>query len=261
MKYIDVHTHVFPDNVAVKVVSQLEEYYKLTCQGSGDFADLIKNIEEGNLAKTVIFSTATKPAQVVTINDYIASLCKTDERFIGFGTLHPDFPDIVNEIARFKSLGLKGLKLHPDFQQFYIDDPKMDIIYETISSTMPILIHVGDENLEYSAPERLAKVMDKYPDVVFIGAHFGGYCRWETAKKCLFGRRNLYIDTSSCFGKISYSQGREMVRLHGADRVLFASDYPAQRTKQSIQDVLNMELTLEENELIFYKNAERLLGL
>jgi predicted TIM-barrel fold metal-dependent hydrolase len=261
MKYIDVHTHVFPDNVANKVVNQLEGYYKLTCQGKGDFADLIKNITEANLTKTVIFSTATKAAQVVTINDYIAALCKQDERFIGFGTLHPDYPDIAEELVRFKTLGLKGLKLHPDFQQFYIDEPKLDAIYQAIPDNMPILIHVGDENVDYSAPERLAKVMDKYPNLVFIAAHFGGYCRWEDAKKCLFGRRNLYLDTSSCFGKISYSQGREMIRLHGADRVLFASDYPAQRSQQSIQDVLNMELTLEENELIFYKNAQRLLGL
>ena len=261
MKYIDIHAHVFPDNVAPKVVSQLEDYYKMTWLGSGVVSDLIKSMEEADISRTVIFSTATKPTQVVTINEYISTLCRADERFTGFGTMHPDFPDVEEEIARFGSLGLKGLKLHPDFQQFNIDDPKMDRIYRAVGSSMPILVHVGDENFDYSSPIRLARVLDRMPELVFIAAHFGGYSRWEEAKKYLLGRKNLYIDTSSCFHKISHAEGREMVRLHGADKVLFASDYPAVRATHAIDDILKMELTEEENELIFYKNARKLLGI
>ena len=164
MKYIDIHAHVFPENVASKVVAQLEEYYNMKWQGNGIFSDLIKSIEDGKVDRTVIFSTATKPTQVITINDYISSLCCNDERFCGFGTMHPDFPEIEQEIERFASLGLCGLKLHPDFQQFYIDDPRMDRIYRAVSGKMPILMHMGDLNFDYSAPERLARVMDRMPD-------------------------------------------------------------------------------------------------
>lgn len=261
MKYIDIHAHVFPENVASKVISQLEEYYNVKWQGSGVFSDLVKSIEEGNVNRTLIFSTATKPEQVTAINDYISSLCRSDERFYGFGTIHPDFPEIEQEFDRFPSLGLRGLKLHPEFQQFHIDEPRMERIYRAVGSRMPILVHMGDENYDYSAPERLAKVMDRMPELVFIAAHFGGYCRWDEAKKYLFGRENLYIDTSSCFQRISYAEGREMIRLHGADKVLFASDYPMTRAAKAIDDVLKMELTQEENQLIFYKNAEKLLGV
>ena len=256
-----MHAHVFPENVASKVVSQLEQYYNMTWQGSGVVPDLIQSIEAAGVSKTLIFSPATKPTQVSVINDYISSLCRNDERFIGFGTVHQDFQDIEQEIARFSSLGLRGLKLHPDFQQFYIDDPRMDRIYRAVGSTMPILIHVGDENFDHSAPERLARVMDRMPEIVFIAAHFGGYCRWDDAKKYLFGRENLYIDSSSCFHKISYAECRELVRLHGADKVLFASDYPAMLPANAIEGILKMELTPQENELIFYKNAEKLLGI
>ena len=98
-------------------------------------------------------------------------------------------------------------------------------------------------------------------ELVFIAAHFGEYCRWDEAKKHLFGRKNLYIDTSSCFHKISYADGREMIRLHGADKVLFASDYPMTRAARAIEDVLKMELTDEENQLIFYKNAKKILKI
>ena len=261
MRYIDIHAHVFPENVAAKVVSQLEEYYSLKWQGSGVFPDLVKSMEEANVDRTIIFSPATKATQVVAINDYISSLCRQNGRFYGFGTLHPDFPDIEQELARFASLGLRGLKIHPEFQQFYIDDPKMDRIYRAVGGSMPILIHMGDETLDYSAPERLAKVMDRMPELVFIAAHFGGYCRWDEAEKHLFGRKNLYIDTSSCFHKISYAEGRRMIRLHGADKVLFASDYPMTRAAKAIEEVLQMALTEEENQLIFYKNAEKLLGI
>ena len=261
MKYIDVHAHVFPDDVAPKVVAQLEGYYKMKWHGNGTFADLNKSIEESAVVKTVIFSTATKPTQVETINNYISSLCKSSDKFIGFGTMHPDYPDVEQEIARFSSLGLKGLKLHPDFQAFNIDDPKMFRIYEAVGSKMPILIHTGDENSDFSAPRRLAAVLDRMPELVFIAAHFGGYCQWEEAKKHLIGRKNLYIDTSSCFHKISFEEAKELTRLHGADRVLFASDYPGVRQNEAIQHILQMGLTPEENELIFCKNAEKLLGI
>ena len=106
--------------------------------------------------------------------------------------MHPDFSDIEQEIERFSSLGLRGLKLHPDFQQFYIDEPRMDRLYRAVGNKFPILLHVGDENSDYSAPERLAKVIDRMPDVVFIAAHFGGYGMYEEAyallkdKDCIF---------------------------------------------------------------------------
>lgn len=261
MKYTDVHAHVFPDDVAPKVVEQLEGYYKMHWHGNGTFADLNKSIDEAGIGRTVIFSTATKPTQVETINNYISSLCRDNNRFIGFGTMHPDYQDIEKEIARFPLLGLKGLKLHPDFQGFNIDDPRMFPIYKAVGSSMPILIHVGDENSDFSAPRRLAAVLDAMPDLVFIAAHFGGYCRWEEAKEYLIGRRNLYIDTSSCFHKFSFEFGRELTRLHGADRVLFASDYPAVRQSEAVEHILKMELTPEENEMIFHLNAEKLLGI
>jgi predicted TIM-barrel fold metal-dependent hydrolase len=261
MKYIDLHAHIFPENIAAKVVNQLEGYYKMKWQGNGLLSDLLQSIDKAKVNKTVIFSSATKPTQVTAINDYISLLCAEHKEFCGFGTMHPDFPDIEQEIGRFSSLGLRGLKLHPDFQQFYIDEPRMDRIYRAVGNKFPILLHVGDENSDYSAPERLAKVIDRMPDVVFIAAHFGGYSRWDAAKKYLLGKRNVYVDTSSCFHKISPAEGREMVRLHGADKVLFASDYPAKHAAQAIEDVLKMELTEEENNLIFYKNAEKLLGI
>ena len=122
-------------------------------------------------------------------------------------------------------------------------------------------MHMEDENLAYSAPGHLAKVMDRMPELVFIAAHFGGCCRWNEAQEHLFGRKNLYIDTSSCFHKITCAEGRNMIRQHGADKVLFATACPMNRAAKAIEEVFKMELTEEENELIFHKNAEKRLGL
>lgn len=261
MRYIDIHAHVFPENIASKAVTSLEAYYNFKWGGNGLLSDLGASMEESGVEKSVIFSTATKVTQVDSINNYISGLCSSDSRFIGFGTMHPDYSDIRGAIARFRELGLRGLKLHPDFQQFDIDDPRMFKIYEEIGDTMPILVHLGDENVDYSAPRRLARVLDAMPELNVIGAHFGGYCRWEEAEKYLIGKRKLYLDPSSCFHKMSYEEGRRIVRAHGAEHILFASDYPAVRQKKAIEDVMKMQLTQEENELIFYKNACKLLGI
>lgn len=261
MRYIDIHAHVFPENVASKAVETLEAYYNMKWSGNGLVSDLAENMNDAGVEKTVIFSTATKAAQVENINNYISGICSSDSRFIGFGTMHPEYENIEREISRFKELGLRGLKLHPDFQQFNIDDPKMFPIYEAIGDSMPILIHVGDENLDYSSPWRLAKVLDRLPHLNVIAAHLGGYTRWDEAKECLIGKKKLYLDVSSCFHRMSFAEGREIVKLHGAENILFASDYPAVSQKSAIESVYAMHLSDEENELIFYKNASSLLGI
>ena len=262
MKYLDVHSHIFPDRIAPKVVQFLTEYYHFPWQGTGVLADLAASLDEAGIDRTVIFSSATKPEQVVTINRYIHSLVEASpERFIGFGTMHPDFADYRAEIAAVRALGLRGMKFHPDFQHFNIDDPRMMKIYEAVGDTMPMLFHVGDPNTDFSSPRRLRKVIDAMPELTVIAAHFGGYSVWNEAEEYLIGRPNVYIDVSSAIGHAPDRYLHELAIKHGIDRVLFASDYPAVRHRQAVDDVLKLGFTPEENEKIFYRNAERLFGV
>ena len=261
MKYLDVHSHIFPDKIAPKVVQFLTEYYHFPWQGTGVLSDLTASLDEAGIDRTVIFSSATKPAQVETINRYIAGICAAQpDRFIGFGTMHREYRDYRAEIGRMRELGLKGLKFHPDFQDFDIDDPAMMKIYEAAGPEMVLLFHVGDPKCEHSAPERLARVLDALPGLRIIAAHMGGYSVWERARASLIGR-DVWLDTSSCLPHLDVGEMARLAREHGLDKVLFASDYPAVHHARAIADVLALGLSQEEQEMVFHRNAEALLGL
>ena len=261
MEYFDIHTHVFPAALAEKAVGYLESYYGYSWEGKGIADDLRASMDASSVRRAVIFSSATKPSQVRDVNDFLARTQREEPgRFFAFGTLHPDYGDLRGELARLRELGLHGLKFHPDFQHFAIDDPRMFRIYEMVGDTLPMLFHVGDPASDLSAPRRLAAVLDAMPELRVVAAHFGGYCAWEEARRCLIGR-DLWIDTSSTLPYLPAATAAQMAREHGIDRVLFGSDYPAVRHRRAIDDVLSLAFTPEENEKVFHGNAERLLGL
>jgi predicted TIM-barrel fold metal-dependent hydrolase len=260
MKYIDIHTHVFPEKIAAKAVHFLEEYYHHHWTGGGDPADLLAAMDEAQVDKALIFSCATKPEQVIPANDFLRAVqSSAPGRFIAFGTLHPDFKDIPGEIKRITELGLQGIKIHPDFQNIYINEPKMFRIYEA-AGKLPLMIHMGDKKGDFSSPWRLAQVLDKMPELTVIAAHLGGYSEWDLARKFLVGR-NVYFDTSSSLWELPADEARQIVLDHGVDKILFGSDYPAARPAEAIADVLKLGLSESDNEKIFHLNAERLLNL
>lgn len=261
MKYFDAHTHIFPAKIADKAVAFLEEYYHHRWPGGGDEADLLASMDAAGVETALIFSCATKPEQVIPANDFLARAQNEHPgRFYAFGTLHPDFKDIPGELQRIRELGLKGIKFHPDFQKIYIDEPRMMHIYELIGSSLPVTIHMGDRRTDFSSPWRLAGMLDAFPELKVIAAHFGGYSEWDEVKKHLVGR-NVWFDTSSTFWELPAEKAREIALLHGTDKILFGSDYPASLPQAAVADVLTMGLSDEDNEKIFHLNAEKLFNL
>lgn len=256
MKVIDVHAHVFPDAVAQKAVNNLKTYYSYTMHGKGTFSDLKDSADEAGVEKLVIHSTATKAHQVEDVNNFTSSLIC--DRIIGFGSIHPDYPDCEKEVDRIISLGLKGIKLHPDFQKFNIDDKKMFPIYDYICGKLPILFHVGDINSDCSNPKRLAKVIKMFPHLTVIAAHLGGYSRWDEAEEYLIGK-DIYIDTSSTFASLSDERIVSIIKKHDINRVLFGTDYPLERHKSTIEHTQRLDLSDDAKEKIFYTNAYNLL--
>lgn len=260
MKYIDVHAHIFPDKIAEKVITTLEEYYNFSWQGNGTVSDLLAGMESANVEKAVVFSCATKPEQVAPANEFLKVVkAAHPEKFYAFGTIHPDHPDVPGMLKSIRESNLQGIKLHPDFQQIYIDEPAMMRIYEQLDGSLPLMIHMGDTRTDFSSPYRLARVLEKFPQLKIIAAHFGGYSEWDQVWKHLIGRE-VYFDTSSSIFKLGADNAAKIVRAHGVEKILFASDYPAVRPEQAISDVLAMKLTEKENEQIFYLNARRILN-
>jgi uncharacterized protein len=257
-RIFDFHTHAYPEKVASKSVDFLNQYYKVTCQGDGTIEDLLRSANDGEVGYLLVHAVATKPRQVENVNSWIAGHLKNN--VFGFGTIHPGYEKIGEELARIRSLGLLGLKLHPDFQGYYVDDPSMDIVYATIAGKMPVLVHSGDEESEFSSPKRLSKVLDRFPDLCVIAAHLGGYSQWAEAEKYIIGR-DCYIDTSSALWAIPPEKAVALIRKHGVDRVLFGTDYPLVRHREELARFTALGLSDGETDKILFENAKSLLKL
>ncbi len=259
-KIIDFHAHAFHDKIAEKAAQNLTEYYGIPLAGNGKFSVVLESMKKQGISKMVIHATATKESQVETINDYVASLISPD--IIGFGTMHRDYENFEAELDRLISLGLRGIKLHPIFQNFATDDPKMIPIYKAMAERkLPVLIHTGDENRDLSSPYRLANVLDKVPSLTVIAPHLGGYSEWRQARECLYGRENVYIDTSSGIRFLEPELSAELIREHGVERTLFGTDYPLALHADELERFFRIPLTEAEQEAILWKNACTLLDL
>ena len=258
---IDIHTHVFPDKIAEKASRGIQEFYNIRVPYDGTLSKLLELSDRAGVDKVVIHSPATTPHQVESINNFIIECTqKYPDRIIGFMTMHPDYDDINGEVERCIDAGLKGLKIHPDFQEFMIDDKKAYNIYEAISGRLPLLVHTGDYRYQWSKPSRMANVMDDFPAMQVIGAHFGGWSEWDDAVEAFSGR-NIYIDTSSTMYKVPIEHVNNLIRAYGVDHVLFGTDYPMWDAETELKFIEQLDVTSSEREMILHENTERLLGI
>lgn len=261
MRIIDAHTHIFPDKIAVKAAKSIGAFYDVTMSYAAS-ADLL--LEDGakiGVEKYLVCSSAVTADQVVSINDFIAGECRKHPEFIGFAAMHRDFEDYEAELDRALSLGLCGVKFHNDFQKFNIDDEKMFPIYEAISERgMKVLFHMGDDRYDYSAPARLTRVAEAFPDMICIGAHFGGYQRWSEAYEMPV-LPNVYFDTSSTLEWLDAETARRMIERFGAEHFMFGTDFPMWDAGEELERFMKLELGDEINEMILWKNFCRLYNI
>lgn len=259
MKIIDFHNHIYPEKVSKKAVKSVGEFYSIDMDCEGTAQDLIKKGSRAGITNYVVCSVAIDGAHVETINNYIASECDKHKEFYGFSTMHIDYSDKIKELERALDLGLCGVKIHPDTQKFNLDDKEMYEFYDYLSQKqIPLLIHCGDYRYDYSHPRRLKRVLDDFPDLVAIGAHFGGWSVYDLALEYL-ENTNCYVDTSSSMTYLGLRRTKELIDLYGAERVLYGTDYPMWSAEDELKKIDKLGLTQEEKELILYKNAENIL--
>lgn len=259
-KIIDMHTHIFPEKIAAKAVKATGDYYGIQMSRPGTAVDLLSDGTRAGVSRYLVCSTATKPEQVAAVNGFIREACDKHPEFFGFGTLHPDLPGFEKEIERILSLGLLGVKLHSDFQEFRLDEPKAMRLYEAFEGRLPVLFHMGDVTTDKSKPASLRNIVKTFPKLTVIGAHFGGYSEWDGAVKALADLR-VYVDTSSSLPFLTPERAKELICAYGADRCLFGTDYPMWDHAGELARFDRIDLTEDERELILHKNAERLLGI
>ncbi|MBR3815867.1 MAG: amidohydrolase [Clostridia bacterium] len=259
---IDCHCHVYPEKIAEKAVESIGAFYDIEMTFDGKYSTLIKSMEKNGVSHGIVFSVATTPHQVHSINSFIAETVRNSGgKLSGLGTLHPDSADIEKDVEEIISLGLKGVKLHPDFQKFRIDAPECEKIYALCEGRLPVLLHTGDTRFDFSNPENVVPVLEKYKNLTVIGAHFGGWSCWKKAAQMLHGYENFYVDCSSTFHWLPSEQVKELIRIYGADKVLFGTDFPMWSHEKELESFLKMYLTSEEEKKILYENAVKLFSL
>lgn len=258
---IDAHAHIYPDKIALKASKSIQEFYDLNVDHDGTVSHLLELGKVAGISYHLVHSVATTPEQVTRINDFIINeVSMHSDRFVGFCTLHPDFSNPGQEIDRIMAAGLKGIKLHPDFQQFNLDDERAFGIYEAAEGRLPILTHMGDPRYDFSKAERLYNVINRFPRLTFIGAHMGSYSDWDGAAKILQGT-GIYVDTSSSLAFLTPEKVRELIDIYGADKVLFACDYPMWTPSEEIERMNRVPLSSEERRMIMGDNAAGLLNI
>ena len=259
-KIIDAHCHIYPAKIAAKAVAAIGNFYDIKMSEDGTAESLIREGEAIGVEKYVVHSTATTVHQVRSINEYIHGEMEKHPEFVGFMTLHNEMEDaaIEEEVDLAILRGMKGVKLHPDFQKFNIDDAEN--IYRVTAGRLPVLLHMGDKRYDYSSPERLRRMAEKYPEQIFIGAHFGGYSVWDKVE-CLKDLPNVYFDTSSSLWFLDKSRAADLIHRFGHERYFFGTDFPMWKHDEELQRFLALDLTEEEREDILYNNAARVLGL
>lgn len=260
MEIFDFHAHIYPEKIAHKAVQSVGHFYGIEMDCDGTARTLLEKGKRAGVSRFLVQSVATSPAQVCSINDFIAGECARHPVLTGFGTLHPDMERPLEEIVRLQELGLKGVKFHPDTQKFNMDDDKLFPIYDALSqSGLPVLMHCGDYRYTCSHPQRLARVLDNFPRLTVVAAHFGGWSLWDLALEYLKDK-NCFVDCSSSIMFLGKVRSRELIKAYGAERVLYGTDFPMWDEKEEIGRVESLGLSMEELELIFSGNAKRVLG-
>ncbi len=261
---IDFHTHCFPDKIAERAVDALSHAAGgLEPCTDGTAEGILKNMKEDGVDISVVMNIATTPHQQASVNNFAAQQCKTPG-LIGFGSVHPDAEDALWELERIKSLGIKGIKLHPEYQNFYVDDEKLIPLYKKISQLgLIVLFHAGCDigfpAPYHCTPERLKKAL-KWLDTPVVAAHWGGYMCQEQVLEYLAGLP-LYFDTSFGYGSVLVPMVQKIVDKHGADKILFGSDTPWHRPEMEMRLIESLELTDSDKEKIYFQNAKKLLNI
>ena len=262
MKIIDIHTHIYPTKIARKATDSVRDFYQIDGGGMDGTVEMLRSRgSQAGISQYVVLPVSNTPSHVRSINDFILSQTERYDDFIGFGTLHAEMEGLTDELERLMALGLHGVKMHPDSQQFAIDDPRIFPLYEAVQGKLPILFHMGDDRYDYSRPEKLARVLRNFPKLKVLAAHFGGYRCWDEARNVLGRNPNVRFDTSSSLPMIPREMARELISYYGVENMFFGTDFPMWSAREELDRFFSLGLSFEDNKKILADNFKEFFGI
>lgn len=260
---IDFHTHTFPEKIAGRAIAGLEKSSGGKAFLNGTLKDLKKSMVKANIQTSVLLPIAVKTGQSKTINS-VAVQNNKEDGFISFGSVHPFDEDFKDELKKIKDAGLKGIKLHPDFQGVFLNDEKMvEVMKYATHLGLLITIHAGEDvsypNLHRSTPKMLKEILPELKGAKIICAHSGGYNYLQDFLNLLLYDEEIYIDTSFSIGKMDEKLLKEIYTNINPNHILFGTDSPWDSQENAVRELKTFGFSKELEDRIFYKNALELL--
>lgn len=266
---IDFHTHIFPTKIAAMAIKALkagmikEQGYCIEPQYDGTVDGLKAMMHRLKIDISVTLPIATKPKNADSINLFVKEI--TDGEIISFATVHPESGNYKEELKQIAESSFKGIKLHPEFQHFYIDSKEsIGILQLAEKLGLYTVIHAGaDIGMPppvHCTPQMLKNVLSCISGKYLIAAHLGGYGMWNGVEKYLVGT-DIYMDTAFLSKVIDREQYRRIIKNHGSEKILFGSDAPWENPADTVEMINSLGLDEDELDNIFYKNAQRILKL
>ena len=259
---VDCHMHVWPDHIAHAMQSQRPSGMPLRFDGT--LSGLLRTMDEAGIDKGLALGVGIKASVVARTNEFIGTVPR--DRLVPMGTVHPEL-SVDENLRSLKDNGIVGVKLHPLFQALSLSDPRVrDICAALADEGMPVITHVGaggdDDANDRGNPAALRALADALPALTLIACHYGGYHRLDEAEEHVVGSR-VTLETSwpPTLADLDKERIVALVRRHGADRVVYGSDWPMADPAAEIAAIRDLGLTDDEVDGILGGNAARLLGL
>jgi predicted TIM-barrel fold metal-dependent hydrolase len=258
---VDFHTHAFPDSIADRAMTQLQHEGKITAALDGHVSSLLKSMDICGIERAVVVSIATKPDQFASILKWSGSI--RTERLIPFPSIHPTDPAALAHIDEISRAGFKGIKLHPYYQDFVVDDPALDPIYRRITERgLLLLVHTGFDfafpRRRIADPIRIRRVVDRHPDLKFVATHLGAWADWSEVRQWLIGRP-IYLELSFSLQYMTPELAFALLTEHPAEYLLFGTDSPWVGQAETLAHVRALHLPAEREAALLGGNAQRLL--
>lgn len=262
---IDFHTHVFPDKLAHPAMLKLHEQSGIPYSSEAAVSDLRAAMTSAGVDRSVLLHIATKENQHKHVLEFAKETDK--DPFISFGSVVPGSETALEYIWRISDEGLKGVKFHPALQRTDADLESAMPMYDLIRAlNLIVVFHAGwdatyrDE--ERCSPRMLLHILKNFPGIKIVAAHMGGLHIHDEVIEQLAGKADLYFDTAYTADPwIDKPTMEKMIRMHGADKILFGSDFPWHLPLHELEFIESLDISAEEKELITGGNARRLLGI
>lgn len=258
---IDFHTHAFPDQIAENAIHTLESAASVSAYTAGTIDSLLESMNRASINKSVICSIATQPSQFESI--LLWSEAIRNDRLIPFPSIHPADKQLADKVGKIHDKGFLGIKMHPYYQDFELDDKSIFPFYEALADTSMILvIHCGFDiaypKTRIADPAKILTVKKAFPALKLVATHFGGWKLWDEVEAVLIGKE-IAMEISFALNYLSKDQAGRMLEKHPREYILFGSDSPWDDQKECVQRVRRLGLGSDFEEDLFYRNAERLL--